>query len=143
MLRTLALLFACAFWLANDGHAEELSSSIKTNIKLLTTQPGQVDDFIQHEIDFSVIVTPPYHCKVLKVWLPIPQDDAAQHIAPQDIRAQKVFEVTACLPDGWREAQAQRLEVGVVRGDCRGGDGCDDRQEQDDRGEKRDRIADE
>ncbi|MGY8769626.1 MAG: transglutaminase-like domain-containing protein [Pirellulales bacterium] len=85
MLRTLTLLVACCFWLVSDGHAEELSSSIKTNLDLITTQPGQIDDFIQHEIDFSVIVTPPYHCKVLKVWLPIPQDDDAQKISARTI----------------------------------------------------------
>ncbi|QGJ70960.1 Transglutaminase [Planctomycetales bacterium 10988] len=37
-------------------------------------------DPIQHTIDFSVVVTPPYHCEVLKVWLPIPQTNEAQQI---------------------------------------------------------------
>ncbi len=35
---------------------------------------------VTHQVDFSVIVTPPYHCKVLKVWIPIPQTDSAQEI---------------------------------------------------------------
>ena len=35
---------------------------------------------ITHDVDFSVIVTPPYHCKVLKVWIPVPQTDSAQEI---------------------------------------------------------------
>lgn len=35
---------------------------------------------INHEVDFSVVVTPPYKCKVLKVWLPVPQADFAQEI---------------------------------------------------------------
>jgi transglutaminase-like putative cysteine protease len=38
-------------------------------------------DPIQHEVDFSAVVTPPYHCKVLRVWLPLPQSDAAQDIS--------------------------------------------------------------
>jgi len=38
-------------------------------------------DPIQHEVDFSVVVTPPYHCKVLRVWLPLPQSDVAQEIS--------------------------------------------------------------
>ena len=36
---------------------------------------------IQHQVDFSVVVTPPFHCKVLKVWLPIPQSSVAQEIS--------------------------------------------------------------
>lgn len=40
---------------------------------------------ITHEVDFSVIVTPPYHCKVLRVWLPLPQSDAAQQISNRKI----------------------------------------------------------
>lgn len=35
---------------------------------------------INHEVDFSVVVTPPYHCKVMKVWIPIPQSDESQQI---------------------------------------------------------------
>ena len=35
---------------------------------------------VTHDVEFSVIVTPPYHCKVLKVWIPVPQSDAAQKI---------------------------------------------------------------
>ncbi|MEQ9066490.1 MAG: hypothetical protein RLO18_07180, partial [Gimesia chilikensis] len=44
--------------------------------------PYQVkkSDPVNHEVEFSVIVTPPYHCKVLKVWVPVPQTDAAQEI---------------------------------------------------------------
>lgn len=45
----------------------------------LPYQATRVDP-IQHEIDFSVIVTPPYHCKVLKVWLPLPPSGVAQEI---------------------------------------------------------------
>jgi transglutaminase-like putative cysteine protease len=36
---------------------------------------------VTHEIDFSVIVTPPHDCKVLKVWLPIPQSDFGQEVS--------------------------------------------------------------
>jgi transglutaminase-like putative cysteine protease len=38
-------------------------------------------DPISHEVDLSIVVTPPYHCKVLKVWIPVPQTDAAQRIS--------------------------------------------------------------
>lgn len=32
------------------------------------------------EVDFSAVVTPPYGCKVLKVWMPLPPSDQAQQI---------------------------------------------------------------
>jgi transglutaminase-like putative cysteine protease len=35
---------------------------------------------VTHEVDFRVVVTPPYHTKLLKVWLPLPQSDAGQEI---------------------------------------------------------------
>ncbi|MEQ8209328.1 MAG: transglutaminase domain-containing protein [Lacipirellulaceae bacterium] len=44
------------------------------------TTTATLSEPIEHEIDFSVIVTPPYHCKVLKVWLPIAQSDGVQQV---------------------------------------------------------------
>ena len=38
-------------------------------------------DPVTHQVDLSVVVTPPYHCQVLKVWIPIPQSDVAQQIS--------------------------------------------------------------
>jgi transglutaminase-like putative cysteine protease len=35
---------------------------------------------VVHEVDFRAVVTPPYHCGTLRVWLPLPQDDAAQEV---------------------------------------------------------------
>ncbi len=55
----------------------------KTEVQSLTpSMPYAVtkSDPITHDVDFSVIVTPPYHCKVLKVWIPVPQTDSAQEI---------------------------------------------------------------
>ncbi|MBW3597597.1 MAG: transglutaminase domain-containing protein [Planctomycetes bacterium] len=44
--------------------------------------PCQADrgDPITHEVDFSAVVTPPYHCKVLRVWLPLPPSDRTQEV---------------------------------------------------------------
>ena len=42
-------------------------------------------DPVTHEVDFSVVVTPPYHTKVLKVWLPLPQSDAGQEISESEL----------------------------------------------------------
>lgn len=56
--------------------AEELS------VALNPAQDYSADraEAIRHQVDFRVVVTPPYHCQVLKVWLPLPQSDHAQQI---------------------------------------------------------------
>jgi transglutaminase-like putative cysteine protease len=36
---------------------------------------------VTYDVDISVVVTPPYHTHVLKVWLPLPQSDAAQEVS--------------------------------------------------------------
>jgi transglutaminase-like putative cysteine protease len=38
-------------------------------------------DPIVHQVDFSIVVTPPYHCHLLKVWVPLPPSDEAQQIS--------------------------------------------------------------
>lgn len=35
---------------------------------------------VTYTVDFRVVVTPPDHSKVLKVWLPLPQSDAGQEV---------------------------------------------------------------
>lgn len=39
---------------------------------------------VTYEVDFSAVVTPPYHTKTLKVWMPIPQTDAGQEASPPE-----------------------------------------------------------
>jgi transglutaminase-like putative cysteine protease len=36
---------------------------------------------VTYDVDFSVVVTPPYKAKKLAVWLPIPQSDVAQEVS--------------------------------------------------------------
>src|SRR5688572_24986003 len=36
---------------------------------------------VTYDVDFSVVVTPPYKAQVLKVWLPIPQSDFGQEVS--------------------------------------------------------------
>jgi transglutaminase-like putative cysteine protease len=38
-------------------------------------------DPVTYQVEFSAVVTPPYHARVLKVWMPIPQTDAAQEVS--------------------------------------------------------------
>ncbi|QDT41493.1 Transglutaminase-like superfamily protein [Gimesia alba] len=56
---------------------------------------AQKQDPVSHNVEFSIVVTPPYHCKVLKVWVPVPQTDVAQEIQesqfstfPNDVKPQ-------------------------------------------------------
>jgi transglutaminase-like putative cysteine protease len=35
---------------------------------------------VTYDVDFAAVVTAPYHTKVLKVWLPLPQSDAGQQV---------------------------------------------------------------
>jgi transglutaminase-like putative cysteine protease len=40
---------------------------------------------VTYDVDFSVVVTPPYHTTRLKVWLPLPQTDAGQEVKEGDL----------------------------------------------------------
>ncbi|MCI0380510.1 MAG: transglutaminase domain-containing protein [Gemmataceae bacterium] len=42
---------------------------------------GAKTDAVTFQVDLSAVVTPPYKCKVLKVWMPIPPTDAAQEVS--------------------------------------------------------------
>jgi len=44
-------------------------------------------DPVTYDVDFAVVVTAPYHTKTLKVWLPLPQDDAAQEVEEKELTA--------------------------------------------------------
>ena len=43
---------------------------------------AQVDP-VTYDVDFSAVVTPPNHTKVLKVWLPLPESDALQTVTKE------------------------------------------------------------
>jgi transglutaminase-like putative cysteine protease len=42
---------------------------------------------VTYEVDFRAVVTAPYHTKRLRVWLPLPQSDAAQEVVEGTITA--------------------------------------------------------
>jgi len=62
-------------------HADESSSGLRPDLPYQATRTRP----IVHTVDFRVVVTPPYHCRVLKVWLPVPQSDVAQEIGEGEI----------------------------------------------------------
>ncbi|MCC9607525.1 transglutaminase domain-containing protein [Blastopirellula sp. JC732] len=39
---------------------------------------------VQHDVDFSIVVTPPYHTHKLQVWVPVPQTSAGQEIGSSE-----------------------------------------------------------
>lgn len=55
--------------------------------KLSPTQAYQAErtDAVVYDIDYSVIVTPPYKTKLLRVWLPIPPSDFGQEFSASRI----------------------------------------------------------
>lgn len=74
----LALLFTLAtFWhcdaTARAGETIELDP--RADYRARRSDP------VTHQVDFSVVVTPPYGCGKLKVWFPIPQSDFGQEIS--------------------------------------------------------------
>ena len=40
---------------------------------------------ITYDVDYSIVVTAPYKTKVLKVWIPMPQSDAAQEVESKSL----------------------------------------------------------
>ena len=57
-----------------------ISAADDTHLKASADYSARRYDPINHEVDLMITVTPPYHCKVLKVWVPIPQSDFAQQV---------------------------------------------------------------
>src|SRR5438128_2139244 len=60
---------------ARPGVAAELG-------QLNPAQPCQArkSNPVTYNVDFDVVVTAPYHTKLLKVWMPLPQTDAGQEV---------------------------------------------------------------
>src|SRR5262249_21879015 len=46
---------------------------------------GMKSNPMTYQVDFSAVVTPPYHAKVLKVWLPLPPSDAVQEVTGREL----------------------------------------------------------
>lgn len=42
---------------------------------------------VTYKVTFSAVVTPPYHTKLLKVWLPLPESDAGQEVVDGELSA--------------------------------------------------------
>src|SRR5262245_53682618 len=64
------------------GGAHSANDFAEKQSKLAPAQPYtlQRSNPVIYEVDFAAVVTLPYKCKTLKVWLPIPQNDAGQEV---------------------------------------------------------------
>jgi transglutaminase-like putative cysteine protease len=59
----------------------------KSGLKLDPALPYQAKKSkpVTYDVDFSVVVTAPYHTKKLRVWLPVPPSDAAQEVKSSEV----------------------------------------------------------
>jgi len=71
---------ACAAVAALALHSQSPAPAQQRALRPDAPYTAEKSDPITHQVDFSVVVTPPYHCNVLKVWVPVPQSDAAQEV---------------------------------------------------------------
>src|SRR5205814_1033893 len=75
-VRWATCLAVCCFGLANCRADTTPSPELDPKLPYQMARGNPVT----YDVDFSVVVTPPYHAKVLKVWLPLPQTDAGQEV---------------------------------------------------------------
>ncbi|MCA9053470.1 MAG: transglutaminase domain-containing protein [Planctomycetaceae bacterium] len=68
-----------------DDTVSQSAAASTASLSPTTDYTARRSDAITHEIDFRVVVTPPYHCQSLKVWLPLPTSDAGQEIGPSEL----------------------------------------------------------
>src|SRR5437588_12808038 len=81
MIRSIVMLLVACLVALPAGIAGEPIARLDPNIHLQGSKSAPVT----YDIDFSVVVTPPYHTKTLKIWLAMPQSDVAQKIEGSEL----------------------------------------------------------
>ncbi len=71
------LVFLLLWMLVPIGGAEEKVDQLDPNLPYQGTKRAPVT----YQVDLSAVVTAPYQCKVLKVWMPVPPSDAIQEVS--------------------------------------------------------------
>jgi transglutaminase-like putative cysteine protease len=71
-----ALLLAAA-----SAHAEGVRDKLDPDLPY----QGKKSEPVVYKVDFSFVVTPPNHAKVLKVWVPLPPSDTAQEVSGREL----------------------------------------------------------
>ena len=64
-----------------------LLAAAATSADLDPAQPYQAERLspVTYDVDFSVVVTPPYHTHKLAIWLPLPQTDVGQEVLSSEL----------------------------------------------------------
>ena len=83
---------ALAGWLPSALSEEPAKTELDPNRPYQAKRSNPVS----YDVDFAVVVTAPYHTKKLRVWLPLPQSDAAQEVTEGSI-------THACVADTLEE----------------------------------------
>ena len=81
------LCFAAATTALLMSHTAIFAEEASSRPPIRTESPASPTrtDPVTYEVDFSAVVTPPYHTQVLKVWMPIPQSDRFQQISDSEL----------------------------------------------------------
>jgi transglutaminase-like putative cysteine protease len=84
-MRCLAVLVAMlAAWIGAflPAHTEETG---KARLDPQLPYQAAKSNPVSYDVDFTVVVTAPYHTRLFKVWLPMPQSDAGQEVTEGSI----------------------------------------------------------
>jgi hypothetical protein len=79
-LTCLALLVAICFAAAATAQA------VDAPLDPAASYTAERSDPVTYDVDYAVVVTPPYKTKKLRVWLPVPQSDAGQEVQSFDVK---------------------------------------------------------
>lgn len=79
------LAMALAMWTPIFGETAAIAADSLHTLSPQQDYTGDRRKPVEYEVDFSVVVTPPYHANVLKVWLPLPQNNAGQEIRDRQL----------------------------------------------------------
>ncbi len=83
LILPVAAFALCGLMCQDIAIAEDNSRSVSTRTAGL--QSPTMSDPVTYDVDFSAVVTAPYHAEVLKVWLPLPQTDDLQQVSNSDL----------------------------------------------------------
>lgn len=89
-LSRLALIGAMLLWTrglpaADDGREAPPPAPQEGTLTPWLDYQARLSEPITHQVDFRVVVTPPYDCQVLRVWLPLPPSHAGQQVVDSSL----------------------------------------------------------
>lgn len=76
-----ALVLVLVAWSSVDG-----DDSANKNLDPDQPYTAKKSNPVTYEVNFSAVVTPPAHTKLLKVWMPLPQSDLGQEVEEGELK---------------------------------------------------------